>query len=76
MRLEKLHVYLRHKGREYQYTEETDCVSIDWEYRGFMCHVLELPGFCAENNVRIAGIMEDYTDDHEEQDIEVMERWV
>lgn len=75
MRLEKLQAYLRRKGKEYQYTEEAGCGSIDWEHRGLMYHVWELSKSCAESNVRMAGKMEDYTGNYEKQIIEVMESW-
>ena len=75
MRLEKLQAYLRDKGQEYQYVEEDGCGSIDWEYRGLTYHVWELPGSCAESNVRIARKMEEYKGNYEEQIINIMERW-
>lgn len=75
MRLEKMQAYLRGKGKEYKYTEEAGFGSIDWEHKGLMYHVWELSESCAESNVRIAGKMEDYTGNYEEQIIEVMESW-
>ena len=41
-----------------------------------MYHVWELPESCAESNVRIAGKMEEYKGNYEEQIINIMERWV
>ena len=75
MRLEKLQAYLRDKGQEYRYTEEDGCGSIDWEHRGLMYHVWEFPESCAESNVGIAGKMEEYKGNYEEQIISIMEGW-
>lgn len=75
MRLEMLQDYLRRKGWEYQYTEEFGCGSIDWEHRGLTYHVWEFSGDGAESNVKIAGRMEEYSGDYEEQILEIVKGW-
>ncbi len=75
MRLEKLQAYLRRKGWEYRYTEESGCGSMDWEHRGLMYHVWEFSEDGAESNVKIAGRMEEYSGDYEEQILEIVKGW-
>lgn len=41
MRLEKLQNLLKEKGFPYTYTEEDQCGSVDFEYRGVAYHVWE-----------------------------------
>ena len=43
MRLQKVQEALNTKKIPFEYTEEDGCGSIDWEHRGLMYHVWELP---------------------------------
>lgn len=77
MRLEKLQKLLTKKNFPFVYTEEEDCGSIDFEYRGVSYHVWE---FCdqergVETNVRNMGRHEDLTGAYEEELIEIIEAW-
>ena len=74
MRLKKLQDYLNQKGWNYQYAEEDGCGSVDWDHRGLAYHVWEFEGG-AESNVRMAGRMEDYSGDYEEQILAVIREW-
>lgn len=41
MRLQKLQSFLKEKDWKYEYAEENDCASIDFEHRGLTYHVWE-----------------------------------
>ena len=75
MRLEKLQDCLKQRGWSYRYAEEDGCGSIDWEHRGLTYHVWEFAPDGAESNVKIAGRMEDYEGDYEDEIIRIIETW-
>lgn len=77
MRLEKTQEYLSSKGFKYDYTEEDDCGSIDFEYRGIFYHIWEFPPEeCgAESNVRSGGRHEEFYGDYEAEIIDIMKEW-
>lgn len=77
MRLEKLQKKLKEKNFPYTYTQEDDCGSIDFEYRGVIYHVWEFHDqkWGAETNVRTVGRHEDITGDYEEEIISLIEHW-
>ena len=75
MRLKKIQEYMQERGWKYQYTEEEGLGSMDWEHRGLIYHIWEFSDDGAESNVRMAGKMEDYTGDYEEQIIGILKEW-
>ena len=54
MRLERIQEVLISKGIQYSYTEEDDCGSIDFEYKGLRYNIWEFPApeRGAESNIR------------------------
>ena len=77
MRLEKTREYLSSKGFQYEYTEEDNCGSIDFEYRGIFYHIWEFPPEerGAESNVRGGGRHEEFYGDYEDEIIDIMKEW-
>lgn len=75
MRLGKIQDYLRQRNWKYQYTEVDGCGSIDWEHRGLIYHIWEFSEDGAESNVRMAGKMEDYSGDYEDQILRIIKEW-
>lgn len=77
MRLQKLQSFLKEKGWKYEYAEENDCASVDFEHRGLTYHVWEFfeDGYGAESNVVNVGRMEDYDGEYEEKILEVIRTW-
>ena len=77
MRLQKIQDYLKEKNIKYQYTEEDDCGSVDFEYRGIFYNVWEFPEpeRGAQANVRTGGRQEEFYDDYEAAIIDVMKHW-
>lgn len=77
MRLKKIQEYLKEKNWKYTYTEEDDCGSLDFEYRGVGYHVWEFEdnGYGAESNVRSGGRTEEFNGNYEEDIIEVIRSW-
>lgn len=78
MRLEKVQKYLKEKEWEYQYHEEDECGSIDFEYRGIPYHIwefLEDGIYGADSNVRNGGRQEEFLEDYEAEIINIIENW-
>ena len=77
MRLEKLQNLLKEKGFPYTYTEEDQCGSVDFEYRGVAYHVWEVfdEAWGAETNVRNIGKHEDLFGEYEEEILEIVRKW-
>lgn len=68
MRLEKIQNALKEKRISYEYTEEDDCGSLDFLFRGLKFHVWEFEdnGWGAETNIFDAGRSEDIEGDYEQ----------
>ncbi len=77
MRLEKLQNLLREKGFPFTYSEEENCGSIDFEYRGVSYHVWEFFDHVwgAETNVKNMGRHEDLFGDYEKEIIDIVQKW-
>lgn len=77
MRLKKLQDFLQKKGWKYQYTEENDCASLDFEHRGLTYHVWEFleEEYGAESNVVNVGRMQDYSGAYEDEILSVLQTW-
>ena len=68
MCLEKIQNALKEKRISYEYTEEDDCGSLDFLFRGLKFHVWEFEdnGWGAETNIFDAGRSEDIEGDYEQ----------
>lgn len=77
MRLKKLQDFLQEKGWKYQYIEENDCASLDFEHRGLTYHVWEFleEEYGAESNVVNVGRMQDYSGAYEDEILSVLQTW-
>lgn len=77
MRLTKIRSYLEENGWQYQYAEENECGSIDFEHRGLTFHIWEFyeDGYGAESNIENVGRMKDYDGDYEEEILSVIQSW-
>lgn len=78
MRLEKIQEYLKEKAWEYQYHEEDECGSVDFEYRGISYHIWEFVEdgiYGADSNVRNGGKQEEFLGDYEAAIIQIIENW-
>ena len=77
MRLEKIRNQLDMMGIRYQYTEENDCGSIDFDHKGLRYNIWEYPEpeRGAESNVRATGRQEDFNGDYEETIVDILRSW-
>ena len=77
MRLAKVGAELDRLGIRYQYSEDDDCGSIDFEYKGLRYNIWEYPEpeRGCESNVRSTGRQEDFTGDYEEQIVDILKNW-
>lgn len=77
MRLQKLCDYMRSHGYAFQYHEEDDCGTIEFEHRGLHYHVWEYPApeRGAESNVLSAGRSVEYDGDYEETILAILKSW-
>jgi len=77
MRLAKIQQFLRERRYSYQYWEEDDCGSIEFDHRGLHYHIWEFPApeRGAESNVRIAGRSEEFNDDYENAILAILKTW-
>lgn len=76
MRLEKIQTYMQKKGIKFEYYEEGGCGSIEFVHRGLSYHIWEYPdNEGADSNVRSVGRMDAYTDDYEDQILNVLKTW-
>lgn len=78
MRLEKIQAYLTNRGLKFQYCEQENLGSLDFEYRGVGYHIWEFAEdgqAGAESNVKSGGRMMDYLGDYEQDLIREMEDW-
>ncbi len=69
--------FLREKRLSYQYWEEDDCGSIEFDYRGLHYHIWEFPApeRGAESNVRTAGRSEEFGEYYEESILAILKTW-
>lgn len=74
MRLQRIHDYLTARGFRFQYREDEDCGSIEFEHRGLHYHIWEYPApeRGAESNVRTAGRSEEFEGDYESAILEIL----
>ena len=77
MRLEKVRSQLDRLGITYQYSEDNDCGSIDFEHKGLRYNIWEYPApeRGCESNVRACGRQEDFTGDYEDQIVDILRTW-
>ena len=77
MRLTRIRNQLDMMGIKYQYTEENDCGSIDFDHKGLRYNIWEYPApeRGAESNVRSTGRQEDFSGDYEAEIVEILRRW-
>jgi len=77
MRLAKIQQFLRERRLPYQYWDEDDCGSIEFDHRGLHYHIWEFPApeRGAESNVCIAGRSEEFNDDYENAILAILKTW-
>ncbi|MBR5337974.1 MAG: kinase [Lachnospiraceae bacterium] len=77
MRLTRIRNQLDMMGIKYQYTEENDCGSIDFDHKGLRYNIWEYPApeRGAESNVRSTGRQEDFSGDYEAEIVDILRRW-
>ena len=77
MRLSRVQSFLESRGWHYTYSEEDECGSIDFEYRGLAYHIWEFNdgGRGVETNLRHGGRNEDIFGDYEIELLEIMKDW-
>ena len=77
MRLERIQEVLISKGIQYSYTEEEDCGSIDFEYKGLRYNIWEFPApeRGAESNIRTTGRQEEFGENYEEEILEILKKF-
>ena len=69
MKLQMVQNALKQKNIKYEYTEEDDCGSLDFMFRGLRFHVGEYHDevWGAETNIYEAGRSQDIEDDYEKE---------
>lgn len=77
MRLQQVQDALKKKKITFTYTEEDECGSIDFEFRGLRFHIWEYEDGCrgAETNVFEAGRSQDIEGDYEKVISEEILSW-
>lgn len=77
MRLEKVQQALRRKKIPFSYIEESECGSIDFEFKGLRYHVWEFYDevWGAETNVYLAGRSQDMLGDYDTEIAEEILSW-
>ena len=76
-KLGKIRAFLENKAIPYDYTEENECGSIDFQFRGVPYHVWEFPPEepGCESNIRTGGRVEEFTGNYEEQILAILTDW-
>ena len=76
-KLGKIRAFLENKEILYDYTEENECGSIDFQFRGVPYHVWEFPPEepGCESNIRTGGRVEEFTGNYEEQILAILTDW-
>ena len=69
MKLQMVQNALKQKNIKYEYTEEDDCGSLDFMFRGLRFHVWEYHDevWGAETNIYVAGRSQDIEGDYEKE---------
>ena len=69
--------FLKDRHLSFQYWEEDDCGSIEFDHRGLHYHIWEFlkPERGAQNIVRIAGRSEEFGHNYEEAILEIFTTW-
>ena len=77
MRLEKVQRQLSSMGIRFEYTEEDDCGSIDFEHKGLRYNIWEYPApeRGAQSNIRSTGRQEDFGENYEEDLVQILKGW-
>ena len=77
MRLAGIQQLLKEHRLPFQYWEEDDCGSIEFDHRGLRYHIWEFPEpeRGAQSNARIAGRSEELGDNYEEVILEILKTW-
>ena len=77
MRLAKVRAQLDRLGIKYQYSEDDDCGSIDFEHKGLRYNIWEYPApeRGAESNVRSTGRQEDFGENYEDEIADILRSW-
>ena len=78
MRLKKIQEALKTKNIIFTYTEEDNCGSLDFQFRGLRYHIWEFVEgdiWGVETNVYHAGKSEDITGDYEKEISELILSW-
>ncbi len=77
MRLNKIAAELDRLGIRYQYSEDDDCASFDFEHKGLRYNIWEYPApeRGAESNVRSTGRQEDFGENYEEEIAAILRSW-
>lgn len=77
MRLTKIREYMTARGYPFQYREEDDCGTIEFEHRGLHYHIWEYPApeRGAESNVASAGRSVEYNENYEETILSILKTW-
>ena len=78
MRLTGIQQFLKERHLPFQYWEDDDCGSIEFDHRGLHYHIWEFPKpeRGAQSNVRIAGRSEEFGDNYEEVILEILKEFV
>ena len=76
-KLGNIRAFLENKEIPYDYTEENECGSIDFQFRGVPYHVWEFPPEepGCESNIRTGGRVEEFTGNYEEQILAILTDW-
>lgn len=74
MRLAGIQQFLKERRLPFQYWENDDCGSIEFDLH---YHIWEFPELerGAQSNVRIAGRSEEFGDNYEEMILEILKTW-
>ena len=77
MRLAGIQQFLKERHLPFQYWEDDDCGSIEFDHRGLHSHIWEFPEpeRGAQSSVRIAGRSEEFGDNYEEAILEILKTW-
>ena len=77
MRLEKVRRQLSSMGIPFEYTEDDDCGSIDFEHKGLRYNIWEYPApeRGAQSNIRSTGRQEDFGENYEEELVNILKGW-
>ena len=77
MRLAGIQQFLKERRLPFQYWEDDNCGSIEFDHRGLRYHIWEFPEpeRGAQSTVRVAGRSEEFGDNYEEVILEILKTW-